>query len=308
MKIERIHSSIIVQQAPQTKKIEDQGHVYFEIYTINGLARSISSPELIGQREDTEKKDPFEQTEESLARFITTKILYTISKTPNSHILLGEDIRTHKKIVIKLLSQSQNRTQNTQIQNEIEILSQIKHKNIIEYYGNRKFLNTISIYLEYFSGVELFYILQKRDKRPLSTGVALCIFKEIAETVSYLHSNRICHLDIKPENILINRKNKIKLIDFGMAQKALKNGLVEAYGGSMNYASPEAMEGGVYNGFLADTWSCGIVLYIMATGHFPTTYPIKIPQHTPDKIRNLLKCLLAISPEKRVPIQRMKWE
>lgn len=293
--MKRTHSSSTLQSLPTTKKIQENGQTYFEIYTENGFARSISSPVPI----NTAETYATPKLNENTNSFIETRILYTINISRNSQVLLGRNIHSGRHIAIKIID-TKNEHNKIQLKNEIRVLSLISHKNIIEYLGHKQYINSAAIYLEYFNGAELFYVL--KQNRILPVKVALNIFRQLAETVSYLHSERICHLDIKPENILVNTRQHIKLIDFGLSKRALKNGLVEGYGGSVNYTAPEAVIGGIYNGFLADSWSCGVVLFLMVNGYFPTSGKTPSLPHVPPAVIKITESLLVISPGLRSPI------
>ncbi|KAI5136363.1 BR serine/threonine kinase [Nematocida ausubeli] len=300
MQSERAQSSITLQSNPNTKKIEEEGQVYFEIYTKDGFARSISSPVPLTKSHILPGRFiRMLDTDDAPDIFSKTRILYSISSNRNSHVFLGVHTSTQQQMVIKIISTRIPENQ-SQAKNETQILPLLRHKSIIKYIGAKTFLSTVTIYLEYFKGTDLFFLIKKNKIFP--AGLALKIFRELADAIKYLHVNRICHLDIKPENIMINSRMQIKLIDFGLAQKSLKNGLVESYGGSINYASPEARKGGVYNGFLADSWSCGVVLFVMVNGFFPSSCRTPSLPHVPVKIIQIIQKLLAISPEARSPI------
>ncbi|KAI5189437.1 hypothetical protein NEMIN01_0500 [Nematocida minor] len=304
MYIKRSHTSTTIRNLPSTRKMDEEGGLFFRIYRGNGIARSITDPCSIKplKNECVSCEKRHEPKDTNCKLFSRTRILYSMSNSKNSHILLGEDMRTKSSVVIKLIDirKKENRRQ---AESEVKILSHVSHRNIIKCFGSRIFLDSASIYLEYFKGVDLFCILHTR--RVLPVRMAMMIFKELVLAVAHLHENKVCHLDIKPENILVNRRNEIKLIDFGMSQRTLKSGLVEAYGGSMNYASPEAIAGGVYNGFLADSWSCGVVLFLMVNGYFPAPPNTLSLSHVPNEIVKILNSLLAISPGRRIPIRSL---
>ncbi|EIJ88842.1 CAMK/CAMKL protein kinase [Nematocida parisii ERTm1] len=301
MEGKRTQSMITLQGISNTAKVQEEDQIYFEIYSENGLVRSISSPVLITPTERPHERIPQNEPikPDTPELFIRTRIIYIISHNKNSHLYLGVDTLTHKKLAIKIIS-TRSYENKVQARNETRILPILNHKNIIKYLGNREFLSVVIIYLEYFKSVDLFCLIKRNGILPVP--LALKIFKSLVDTVKYMHSCRVCHLDIKPENILINGRLDIKIIDFGLSQKALKNGLIEAYGGSINYASPEAVRGGVYNGFLSDSWSCGVVLFIMVNGYFPISRRTPSLPHVPIKIISIIEQLLAVSPEERVPI------
>lgn len=77
------------------------------------------------------------------------------------------------------------------------------------------------------------------------------------------------HRDIKPDNILVNTQGFVKLTDFGITKQLDEtSALVSTFVGTMNYMSPERMEGEKYS-FEGDIWSLGIVLVELMTGSYP---------------------------------------
>lgn len=78
------------------------------------------------------------------------------------------------------------------------------------------------------------------------------------------------HRDIKPDNILINRKGMVKLTDFGISKQLTgeDTGLAKTFVGTLTYMSPERMQGEKYT-YTGDIWSLGIVIVELMTGRFP---------------------------------------
>lgn len=149
------------------------------------------------------------------------------------------------------------------LRNEYTIGINIDHPNIIKTFDIDLIDN--SLILEYCGGVDLYtYIVYNRDYNPLETYSTY--FHQLVCAVEYLHNRGIAHLDIKPENILVNRETGVlKLIDFGEAEVfGHTNGMVvkrKGIRGSTPYLPPEVFDDISYDCDKVDVWSCGIVLY-----------------------------------------------
>ncbi|KAI5189060.1 BR serine/threonine kinase [Nematocida sp. AWRm77] len=293
---ERRNTLFQCKETSETYETDKGSWVYFSIYNSQGFARSVSLPVM---RSSAQSLSEFSVRPESF--FYRTKLLRPLGTGGFSQVFLGKDLKTEGRVTVKITSTISEERKKA-AKNEASILKALqRHPNIVQYYGHKVFEHASLLYMEYFQSTDLFYLLTKCST--LSVCVLEKIFTQLVSGVSFLHRSRICHLDIKPENILINKKCQLKLIDFGMAQVSLKNGQVEAYGGSVKYASPEAMLGGIYNGFLADSWSCGVVLFIIMHGRFPDPASLTFPSFPPaPHISGMVERLLKIDPEKRAPI------
>jgi serine/threonine protein kinase len=117
------------------------------------------------------------------------------------------------------------------------------------------------IFMEYCPGKELFEML----KRNYNYIRIIDIIRQLVSAISHLQKHRIIHADIKLENIIVNKHNKIKLVDFGLSRKVLKNKqsvLLNKYIGTIGYVSPEVMIDN-YMTYKTDLWSVGIVCYML---------------------------------------------
>ncbi len=162
--------------------------------------------------------------------------------------------------------------------NEAQVLEKIKHPNIMKIYeADRSAGETGTPYIirEYIAGQSLKNIIQKES--PLGIERALSITLAILAALEELHGSQppIFHLDIHPDNIMIDPKtNKVVLIDFSHAQVAPVKVLPSAYEeniGSHFYISPERLQNGeeVEIDGTADFYSLGVTLYEMITGVVP---------------------------------------
>ena len=109
----------------------------------------------------------------------------------------------------------------------------------------------------------------EESKKPLSEDTKRKYFRQIIQALEYCHDVlKIIHRDIKPDNILINENDDIKLADFGVSLMLKQDGndFVNTNKGSAMFFSPEACIGDSYRGKLNDIWACGITLFYMASG------------------------------------------
>ncbi|XP_026073372.1 striated muscle preferentially expressed protein kinase-like isoform X1 [Carassius auratus] len=153
---------------------------------------------------------------------------------------------------------------------EYDILKSLHHEKVMalhEAYVTPRYLVLIS---ECCSGKELLYSLIDRFRYSEDDVVAYIV--QILQGLDYLHSRRILHLDIKPDNIIVTYMNVVKIIDFGSAQTFNPLFLKQFSPpiGTLDYMSPEMLKGDVV-GPPADIWSIGVLTYIMLSGRLPFT-------------------------------------
>ena len=159
------------------------------------------------------------------------------------------------------------------VNNEIEILKRISHKNIIKLIEVIELKEHILIIQELFLGVSLASYYKKywktEDLNREKERVYKIILKQIFEAINYLHMNSIAHLDIKLDNILINKNLEIKLIDFGFGIYDPKKTLNTFFGGTPNYMSPEIVLKRPYISIYSDIWSLGVLVFKLFCNEYP---------------------------------------
>lgn len=155
------------------------------------------------------------------------------------------------------------------IMNEVCILKNLRHKNIIQLYDGFTESNVHYLVMERLRGGELFDRIISKTR--YSEAEARATFRNILEAVQYCHEKQIAHRDLKPENLLLvseNDNTTIKIADFGYAKRVLRpNSLVTACG-TRSYVAPEIVNGIPYDQAV-DMWSLGVILYILLSGLQP---------------------------------------
>ncbi|KAL3839968.1 hypothetical protein ACJIZ3_024559 [Penstemon smallii] len=166
---------------------------------------------------------------------------------------------------VSLLDQGdEGRQRIIQLEQEIALLSQFEHENIVRYYGTKKDESRLYIFLELVPKGSLLSLYQKYYLRDLQ---ASAYTRQILHGLKYLHDRDVVHRDIKCANILVDTNGLVKLADFGLA-KATKLNDVKSCKGTAFWMAPEVVRSRGY-GLPADIWSLGCTVLEMLTRRFP---------------------------------------
>ncbi|XP_004425178.1 PREDICTED: NUAK family SNF1-like kinase 2 [Ceratotherium simum simum] len=153
------------------------------------------------------------------------------------------------------------------IRREIEIMSSLNHPHIIAIHEVFENSSKIVIVMEYASRGDLYDYISERQR--LSERDARHFFRQIVSAVHYCHQNGVVHRDLKLENILLDANGNIKIADFGLSNLYHQGKFLQTFCGSPLYASPEIVNGKPYTGPEVDSWSLGVLLYILVHGTMP---------------------------------------
>ena len=153
------------------------------------------------------------------------------------------------------------------VRNEIHVMEQIEHPNIIKYQETIYMNDSVNIVMELVENNSLVEYLRAQKGKKASEDNVRVIMKDILKALTYLHSKNIVHRDLKLENILISKDMRIKLIDFGFS--TMDNQIHYDFCGTPHYISPQIISKGGYTGQSADIWALGVVMYKLLTGTFP---------------------------------------
>ena len=157
---------------------------------------------------------------------------------------------------------------------EISIHGKLIHKNIPKIFGYYKIHDSSCILMEYDMYGDLENFKRNIIKRAVLSESLICyIGAQILEAISYLHKNKIIHMDIKQQNILIDDFLSVKLTDFSISinYKNLKNISLPLMG-TCYYISPETLEERTINvedASKIDIYSFGVLLYALAFCDYP---------------------------------------
>lgn len=151
---------------------------------------------------------------------------------------------------------------------EIRVSKLMHHPNVLQFIDFEKDSSYYYIFQEYVPCGELFHMIQRNGK--FSEEKAAIIFKQILLGVQYIHSLHIAHCNLRPQNILVDQFDRIKIGNFGISKVFLKDiWLTKKPRRTPYYISPECISGYPYDAEKSDVWSCGVILYVLTTGTLP---------------------------------------
>ncbi|XP_072297695.1 uncharacterized protein [Eucyclogobius newberryi] len=155
------------------------------------------------------------------------------------------------------------------VKNEIQVMNNLDHANLIQLYAAYESRNDIILVLEYVSGGELFdRIIDENYK--LTELDAVVFIRQICEGLQHMHKMYVLHLDLKPENILCVSRvtNKVKIIDFGLARIYKPREKLQVNFGTPEFLAPEVINYDFVS-FNTDMWSLGVITYMLLSGLCP---------------------------------------
>ncbi|KAH0608449.1 uncharacterized protein H6S33_001583 [Morchella sextelata] len=201
-----------------------------------------------------------------------------------------------------------------QLRREIEIQSNLRHPNILRLFGHFHDSKRVFLILEFAGQGELYKMLRKVGRFPEPRAAEY--IAQMAAALMYLHKKHVIHRDIKPENILVGIHGEIKISDFGWSVHA-PNQRRTTMCGTLDYLPPEMLNGSHYHNEKVDLWSLGVLTYEFLVGAAPfedspietqrriVRADMKIPDFVSPEAGDLIKKLLVIKPDQRIPLEEV---
>jgi len=238
-------------------------------------------------------------------------------------VFSATDTRLAKRVAIKLLPRSNENAQTViRFQQEAKAVSKLNNKHIVQVMdfgfttGGEPFL-----VMEFITGETLATLITRSGQLPIKQVIEIA--GQIASGLEHAHGNGVIHRDLKPGNIMIDKNNCVRILDFGLAKilsqeethwKLTKPGQPV---GSVLYMSPEQFQGAETDE-RTDVYALGLVIYKMVTGQVPfendnimelarkrrEEAPPAIPpridaEQISVKLERVLRTALSIEPEQR---------
>ncbi len=192
-------------------------------------------------------------------------IIKKLSETTSNIVYSAKDKKTGKDLVIKVLK-DESESAVLDFKKEFSILHTLNHPNIVKVFEFGSFSD---------DGKDVYYFTMEFVKgQAFNTYFRLkglsnfpVLFKELLETVQYVHKKGFIHGDLKSNHVIVTPENGIKLVDFGFAQ--IKERVSESdIGGTLEYIAPELLSGELPDE-RSDIYSLGIIAYESVLGVSP---------------------------------------
>jgi len=181
-------------------------------------------------------------------------------------IMLARDSSDNEVVIKKIPKADSNPIE---VAKEIKAGKSLQHSNISTFRGHFDDNENDYLVFDRVHGMDLFSTIDKRSFQPFKETDAKRTFKQILKAIQYSHSQSIVHRDIKLENILMDAAGKVTVIDFGLCDIVKRGDSSQRFCGSLDYVAPELLSRKEYNGYQADCFSLGIVLFTLLYAEFP---------------------------------------
>lgn len=160
------------------------------------------------------------------------------------------------------------------VRREIKLLARLEHKGIVRLLEAIEASEHVYVVMELAAGGSLYHMLKRQQpSRRLPEHVARAIFTQLIHAIGYCHSNLVAHRDLKLENVLLDSNGNVKLVDFGFATLVPPGRHLKVFCGTPSYMAPEIVARKEYDGFAADIWAAGILLFALLCGYLPFRAP-----------------------------------
>jgi len=197
------------------------------------------------------------------------KILEKLGEGGMGIVYKAQDTKLHRIVALKFLPHhiTVDENERSRFYQEARSAALLNHPNICTIYGIHEEGEQPFIEMEYIDGPTL---RDKLGSPNLKMETAISFAIQIGDALQEAHSKGIVHRDIKADNIMVNSKNQVKVMDFGLAKikGSLKLTKTSSTVGTMGYMAPEQIQGGDVDA-RSDIFAFGALLFELLTGRLP---------------------------------------
>ena len=203
------------------------------------------------------------------------RVIDRIGSGGMSVVYRAQDLSLGRIVAVKVLHENLTDDEGflRRFQREAHAAANLSHPNIVTVHDIGQDNNRHYIVMEFVDGRTLKQLvrLQNQQGRPLTVGQALDLAIQVCAGIGYAHRANLVHCDVKSQNILVTRDDRVKVADFGIARaisEATQHTVDSQIWGTPHYFSPE-QAAGLTATPASDVYAIGVVLFELLTGRLP---------------------------------------
>jgi len=245
------------------------------------------------------------------------EILKSLGRGGMGAVYKARDIDLDRTVALKLIRPelAKNPEILRRFKQELILARQVTHKNVIRIFDLGQSDGIKFITMDFVEGQDLHSLLHEKGKFPPEQAARIML--QISRALEAAHGEGVIHRDLKPQNIMLDKKGRVYVMDFGIARSAHLPGMTQtgALIGTPEYMSPEQARGEKLTE-RSDLFSLGVIFYELLTGKSPypgdealaTLWkrlqenpkpPIEVDPTVPKPLNDIVMKALEIDPEKR---------
>eukprot|EP00906_Rhabdomonas_costata_P011599 RCo016532 len=244
----------------------------------------------------------------------------TLGRGRFSKVKIATNLETGEQVAVKITERDKqsDAVWEEQLRREIAVLRKLRHPYVVQLLDVFTTPKTYYLVLELVTGGELLDKIV--ESRRFEEHVARYYFQQLILGLYFVHKNGVAHRDLKPENLLLDATGYLKISDFGFSKQqdpANFNPNMSILG-TPEYLAPDVISGYGYDGFKADIWSCGVILYVMCSGSLPfgnrfrvgdevyqhiRTGSFQMKEYFSPELKDLLSHILVVDPNARYTLE-----
>src|SRR5947208_5937162 len=196
------------------------------------------------------------------------RIIALLGRGGMGEVYRATDLTLGQSVALKFLPEEAARNQRLleRFHGEVRIARLVSHPNVCRVYDIGEVEGMPYISMEYIDGEDLASLLTRIGRLPADKAIETA--RKLCGGLAAAHDRGVIHRDLKPQNIMMNKRGEVVIMDFGLAAIADQLNGPEARNGTPAYMSPEQLRGEAVTA-KSDIYGLGLVLYELFTGRRP---------------------------------------